>query len=141
MSISHFVLSSSFNNAAPFHLFIFTFPGKIAVPCSYSPPGRMQGGAGSPHSSRLEESSANYLTIIIMTMTTGALGTSTWCRQGQRQKSRCFSREWCRNCSPHGHQEVLVQRPASLDLLISLVNLVIRHSAPTLVQPWFLFWS
>ena len=43
--------------------------------------------------------------------------------------------------SPHGHQGVLVQGPASLDLLISLVNLVIRHSAPTLAQPWFLFWS
>ena len=42
---------------------------------------------------------------------------------------------------PHGHQGVLVQRPASLDLLISLVNLVIRHGAPTLAQPWFLVWS
>ena len=30
----------------------------------------MQGGAGLPHSSRLEDRSANYLTIIIMTMTT-----------------------------------------------------------------------
>ena len=47
----------------------------------------MQGGAGLPHSSRLEDRSANYLTIIIMTMTTGTLGTSSaWCQQGQRQK-------------------------------------------------------
>ena len=99
----------------------------------------MQGWAGSPHSSRLEESSANYLTIIIMTMTTARWEQVLGANKAKDKKVVVSSESSAETASPLGHQGVLVQRPASLDLLISLVNLVIRHSAPTLRSPgsWF----
>ena len=47
MSISHFVLSSSFNNAAPFHLFSPSLKKMRHLAHILLCSGRMQGGAGS----------------------------------------------------------------------------------------------
>ena len=80
-----------------------------------------------------------------MTMTTGTLGDLPTDQQvlgankANDKKVVVSLESGAETASPHGHQGVLVQRPASLHLLISLVNLVIRHSAPTLRSPgsWF----
>ena len=55
-------------------------------------------------------------------------------KKAKDKKLVVSSKSGAETASPLGHQGVLVQRPASLDLLISLVN-----SAPTLRSPgsWF----
>ena len=76
-----------------------------------------------------------------MTMTKGTLGDLPTDQQvpgankAKDKKVVVSPESGAETAYPHGHQGVLVQRPASLDLLISLVNLVIRHSAPTLRGP------
>ena len=73
-----------------------------------------------------------------MTMATG-IGQQVLGANKAKDKKVVSSESGAGTASPHGHQGVLVQGPASLDLLLSLVNLVIRHSAPTLRSPgsWF----
>ena len=139
MSISHFVLSPSFNNAAPFHLFSPSLKKVRYLAHILLPAGCKE---GRDHLTLQEEDrSANYLTIIIMTLTTGALGTSAWCQQGQRQKSRCFFREWCRNClstwSPGS------AGPTTCVFGFADISGQLGHQAQRTypAQPWFLVWS
>ena len=73
-------------------------------------------------------------------MTTGTLGDLPTDQQvlgankAKDKKVVVSPESGAETASPHGYQGVLVQRPASLHLLISLVN-----SAPTLHSPgsWF----
>ena len=133
-------------------------PSKGTAPCSYSLPGRMQGGAGSPHSGRLQEAAVkigrsfgqlsdhhyhdqhchdhhhhNHQHRHVGRLTN--LPSSARCADKAKDKKLVVPESSPETASPLGHHGVLVQRPASLDLLISLVNLVIRHSAPTLRSP------
>ena len=141
MSISHFVLSSSFKNAAPFHLFSPSVKKCGTLLIFSSRPDARRGGITSLF--KIEDRSANYLTIIIMTMTTGTLGNKCLVPTRPKTKKSLSLQRVVQKLPLHMVRSPGSAGPTTCVFAFADISGQLGHQAQRTypAQPWFLVWS